>query len=99
MLHSIWDTNNLHVWAENTSKLEKKITDELSINKLDKTHPYTVNFTRLLEILKIINESNTSKTRTIEPNWLVMKLPTLKDFPVLSVESLNDQRNNVNFKH
>ncbi len=99
VLHSIWDTNNLHIWAENTSKLKKKISDDIALSKVDKTHPYTASFSRLLEILKTINDFSTSKINIIEPNWLVMKLPTKQNFPVLSVENLNDQNSNVKFSH
>ncbi|NPE06797.1 MAG: DEAD/DEAH box helicase [Asgard group archaeon] len=94
ILHSIWDTNNFHLWAENTHLLERNIQrDNRNINVLEKKHPYTVNFSRLLELLKIMS-SNLDESLAFRPNWLAMNLPTITNNPVISVNKISDELKN-----
>jgi len=94
ILHSIWDSDNFHLWAENTRLLERNTQDDSrNINVLEKKHPYTVNFSRLLELLKIMS-ANQDESFTFKPNWLAMNLPTITNNPVISVNKISEALKN-----
>ena len=90
ILHSIWDTDNFHLWAENTKIFERSYqVDIRNINILEKKHPYTVNFSRLLELLKIMSIKQ-DENLAFRPNWLAMNLPTATNNPVISINKITD---------
>ncbi|MBK5113115.1 MAG: DEAD/DEAH box helicase [Candidatus Heimdallarchaeota archaeon] len=94
ILHSIWDTDNFHLWAENTHLLERNNQEEnKNINVLEKKHPYTVNFSRLLELLKIMS-TNPDENLAFRPNWLAMNLPTITNNPIISVSKISEELKN-----
>ncbi|MCE7746703.1 MAG: hypothetical protein GPJ52_16370 [Candidatus Heimdallarchaeota archaeon] len=86
----VTDTDNFHIWAENTRLLERNNQEDYrNINVLEKKHPYTVNFSRLLELLKIMS-ANQDESLAFRPNWLAMNLPTVTNNPVISVSKITE---------
>jgi len=83
-LHTIWDTNQLHIWSEVVENTRNK-TQDMAVNhsQRDRKHPFTGSFSQILNVLKQINVKPTI-TEDIATNWLVLNIPTLKNRPIPS---------------
>jgi len=84
ILHTIWDTNQLHIWSEVIENTRDK-TQDLAVNhsQRDRKHPFTGSFSQILNVLKQINVKQII-TEDIATNWLVLNIPTLKNRPIPS---------------
>ncbi|MHA1126621.1 MAG: DEAD/DEAH box helicase [Candidatus Heimdallarchaeota archaeon] len=84
ILHTIWDTNQLHIWSElieNTQDNSQNIT--VNHSQRERKHPFTGSFSQILNVLKQIKVKPTV-TEDIATNWLVLNIPTLKNRPIPS---------------
>ncbi|MHA1502119.1 MAG: hypothetical protein ACTSSB_09735, partial [Candidatus Heimdallarchaeota archaeon] len=55
ILHTIWDTNQLHIWSElieNTQDNSQNIT--VNHSQRERKHPFTGSFSQILNVLKQI---------------------------------------------
>ncbi|MHA1185698.1 MAG: hypothetical protein ACTSSK_02310, partial [Candidatus Heimdallarchaeota archaeon] len=75
ILHTIWDTNQLHIWSEVVENTRDK-TQDMAVNhsQRDRKHPFTGSFSQILNVLKQINVKPTI-TEDIATNWLVLNIP------------------------
>ncbi|HUT79814.1 MAG TPA: DEAD/DEAH box helicase [Candidatus Bathyarchaeia archaeon] len=99
VLHSIWDTTNLHIWAESSDLLRNITINDFEISPEEQQHPFIVPFSRLYQILK--NISQETQEEYINPEWLVMKLPSSNSLPQPSpsLENNNLKNQTFEFKH
>ncbi|MBN1328158.1 MAG: DEAD/DEAH box helicase [Candidatus Heimdallarchaeota archaeon] len=79
VIHSIWDTTNLHIWAESSDLFRNINLDIFEITTNEPKHPFVASFSRLYQILKNISQKIQYESFNLE--WLVMKLPSYHSIP------------------
>ncbi|NHJ48226.1 MAG: DEAD/DEAH box helicase [Asgard group archaeon] len=84
ILHSIWDTNNFHLWMESLDfpMITKRSITRPTIYPYHK-HPNSISFRNILSVLRQSGFSNLSDD-SVELNKIDLFLPTVNDNPVPS---------------
>lgn len=91
IIHSIWDTNNLHLWMESISfpLITKRSITRPTIYPYQR-HPNSISFNKILSVLKKARLENLSDN-SIKLNNLDLFLPTFENNPVPSSTTLNNK--------
>ncbi|NHK30476.1 MAG: DEAD/DEAH box helicase [Asgard group archaeon] len=91
ILHTIWDTNNLHLWMESISfpLITKRSITRPVIYPYHR-HPHSISFNKILSVLKKAGFENLNN-KSIKLNSLDLFLPTFDNNPVPSSTTFNNR--------